>query len=282
MSSSYFLKLNQFEGPLDLLLHLIRVHELDIFQIDLLQLTTQYVNFLRKVEFKDLQDASSFMDMAAALLEYKSKQLLPSEQGGAKAEGDAEEDEEDLAEALQRRLILYDSIKKAAALLAERQESRGLIQTGQEWRRLAPQFEDIEAPLRGEPSVLLILYEQMLVGLSERRPVTVKAVQESITVEEVSEKIQEKVAQRGVWLFQSGYPELKSRYELVAYVLSSLQLVRDRVLKIHQELLRGPMWLYKDDLSAEQLQEKIASLRGEASHAGAARLESAAAESHLT
>ena len=73
MSSEYFVKLDRFEGPLDLLLHLIRVHEIDIFAIDILKLATEYLNYLRLVRYSDLAEAGEFIAMGAQLIEIKSR-----------------------------------------------------------------------------------------------------------------------------------------------------------------------------------------------------------------
>ena len=80
MVANYFVRLRSFEGPLDLLLHLIKVNELNIFDIDLTALTTQYLEYLRLIEFRDIKDAAAFLEMASSLIEIKSFQLLPIEE----------------------------------------------------------------------------------------------------------------------------------------------------------------------------------------------------------
>lgn len=250
MASSYFVRLDKFEGPLDLLLHLIKVHELDIFDIDILALTGQYLDYLRLVQFRDLTDAAMFMEMAASLCEIKSRQLLPSDEKKHSVES---EEEEDPAASLQRRLIEYDTFKKAAEFLTDCPQIGVHLQTNSEWKRLTPQYSHIEAPLRGDVTTLLILYEQMLGSLSDRRPVRVQAVKESVTVSEVIEKIKQYIDNLRFVLFQQLYPKFQDRYELVANILAMLQLVRDRQLKIHQENLLGPIWMYHMDMNSEEL-----------------------------
>ena len=255
MSSNYFVKLEQFEGPLDLLLHLIRVHELNIFQIDLFVLTSQYLDYLRLMNFRDLKDAAAFMEMAATLIEIKSSHLLPNEATGEGEDGELEE-EEDPATTLQRRLFEYDTFRKAAEFLMEKPVGGGLVAGNSEWRRIAPFYEHLESPLRGDPSTLLVLYEQMLSSLAEKRPVTVKAVTESLTVEQVINKIKEYVEKLGFIMFQKLMPKMESRYELVANILAILQLVRDRELKLYQEEMHGPIWLYTKRLSEKDLPDE--------------------------
>ena len=247
MAGKYFVKLEHFEGPLDLLLHLIRVHELNIFNIDLLVLTTQYLHHLRLMKFRDLKDAAVFMEMAATLIEIKSRSLLPHEDT-EETNSDDEAEEEDPALVLQKRLLEYERFKKAAAKLAEVPATGHLCRPSMAWQKLEKQYESCEAPLKGDPATLLILYEQMLTGLAERRPVTVKALKESITVDDIIQKLKDYVEKSFFILFQNIYPKMSTRYEFVAWILAVLQLVRDRELKIHQEEFMGPLWVYGNDV----------------------------------
>lgn len=250
MSSNYFVKLEKFEGPLDLLLYLIKVNELEIFDIDLFKLTQQYLEYLRLMKFRDLGDAAAFMEMAASLCEIKSTHLIPSDK---RAHLDTEIDEESQAMDLQQRLIDYDTFKSAALELEKKLKFDHFVGKNSEWKRLSEEYSDCEAPLRGDTSTLLILYEQMLGALSERRPTHHKALKEQVTVAEVIQKIKDYIEQLRFCLFQELYSGFETRYELVANILAVLQLVRDRELKIHQETFLGPLWLYDITLSAEQL-----------------------------
>lgn len=243
MAGKYFIKLDQFEGPLDLLLHLIRMHELDIFNIDLLVLTTQYLEYLRIMNYRDLIDASAFMSMAATLIEIKSSQLLPSEHGKS-LESDEIEDEEDPAVQLQKRLIEYDAFRKSAQFLMDIPKGGELIAYSSEWHRIAHLYEHLEAPLRGDSTTLPILYEQMLSSLLDRKPTTVKAVTESITVEEIILDMKKKITSLKFLNYEQIVSKIESRYELVASILAMLQLVRDRELKIYQQEHFGAIWLY--------------------------------------
>src|SRR3989338_1297361 len=120
MTTSHFVRLDQFEGPLDLLLHLVKVHELNIFDIDLHVLIVQYLEYLRMVQFRDLQDAAAFMEMAASLCGIKSRNLLPGAEQAAL--GGIEEDGLDSKENLQQRLFDYQTFSQAGR--APRQPTR--------------------------------------------------------------------------------------------------------------------------------------------------------------
>ncbi len=250
MASHYFVKLEHFEGPLDLLLHLIRVNELNIFDINLYVLTSQYLDYLRLLKFKDLNDAVAFMEMAAILIEIKSRYLLPNEE---QKSDELEIDEEDQAASLQQRLLEYDMFRRAAEHLSSNQENAPLVKSNREWERLAPLYEDCEAPLRGDASHLVVLYEQLLSTISDRKPARVTAKTERISLEEVIEKMRNHIDKARFVLFQGLYRQMQSRYDLVANTLSMLQLVRDGNLKVHQEELLGPIWIYRTDISVDDI-----------------------------
>jgi segregation and condensation protein A len=252
VSGNYFVKLEQFEGPLDLLLHLIRVNELDIFRIDLFVLTSQYLDYLRLLKFKDLNDAALFMEMAANLIEIKSRYLLPNEEQQL---NDENVDGEDEGASLQRRLLEYDKFRRAAEYLSIIPQMGVQIQTNHEWRRLEPLFEHIEAPLRGEASTLVIMYEQLLSTLTDRKPARVTAKTERVSLAEVIEKMHEFIREARFALFQGFYPKMTARYDLVVNTLSMLQLTRDGRLNIYQEQPMGPIWIYRKDLELSDVPE---------------------------
>ncbi len=242
MSNPYFLKLNQFEGPLDLLLHLIKVNEIDIFNIDIFLLTSQYLDYLRLLKFQDLGDAAEFLEMAATLIEIKSRMLLPHT--ARRGEGDFDED--DPRRSLQERLIEYERIRQASEHLGARPMEGLQIQVSQEWQRLEPTFSLIEAPLTGDPMRLVVLYEQMLREFADRKPtVKVTANQHVVTVEEKAEELQKLLGTVNFALFQGFYPKFQSRYELVVYILAVLELSRWGKLKVYQQELLGPLWIYR-------------------------------------
>src|SRR5688500_7024103 len=109
--SDYFVKTEQFEGPLDLLLHLIRVHEIDIFAIDVLRLTQEYLAYLRRMRFDDLAQAGEFLEMAATLIEIKTRMLLPHDEKQAEGEDGADDDP---IRTLQERLLQHEMFRNIA------------------------------------------------------------------------------------------------------------------------------------------------------------------------
>jgi len=137
----YEVRLEQFTGPLDLLLHLVRTSEMDIFELDLARLTEQYLEIIEREGVRDLAGAYHFLAMAATLVEMKSRLLLPRQ--GKDGEAEREDGDSDEAEALDpvqqlsRQLAAYQGIQDVTLELARRYE-----QAGRHWpRQLVEQLE---------------------------------------------------------------------------------------------------------------------------------------------
>lgn len=243
MASGYYLKLEQFEGPLDLLLHLIKVNEIDIFNIDIFLLTSQYLKYLRLLKYDDLGDAGEFLEMAATLIEIKSRMLLPNA-NEKKAEEELAED--DPRRTLQERLIEYEKFKLAAEHLSVLPQIGLQVQTNFEWQRIEPMFADLEAPLIGDVTSLVVLYEQMLRELAERKPpAKVHAKMHMVTVEQKIVELTRLLETVNFALFQGFYKKFASRYELVVHILAVLELSKWGKLKIYQQEASGPIWIYR-------------------------------------
>lgn len=250
LMANYFLKLDHFEGPLDLLLHLIRVNEIDVFNIDIYLLTTKYLEHLRLIDFRDLSEAGEFLEMAATLIEIKSKMLLPNEHRGE----NGDEDDDDPRRTLQERLVEYEKIKSAAEFLASRPQLGVDIVPSNEWKRLESKYEHIEAPLYGDAATMVVVYEQILQEFSERKPVkVVEAKTHLVTVEEKINELQKLLETVQFALFQGFYKKFQSRYELVVYILAVLELCKWDKAHVYQTELLGPLWLYRADLSVNVL-----------------------------
>lgn len=242
--AGYTLRLEHFEGPLDLLLHLIKVNEIDVFNIDILRLTSQYLEFLRVVEFEDLAHAGEFVEMAAALIEIKSMSLLPKDEH----ESSSGDEEDDPKQDLQRRLIEYEMFQKASQFFNQLPQLGVEIQTNQEWRRLEPFYEDVMAPLKGDPVSMLVLFERSLSDLAERKPpVRVQAVTHRVGVEVIIEKLENLLKTVRFALFQALFKDFQSRYELVAHILAVLEMSRWGKANIYQENHCGPLWFFLPD-----------------------------------
>lgn len=254
MSEKYVLKLDRFEGPLDLLLHLIRVNELSIFDVDLRFLTLQYLEYLRLIEFSDIKEAAAFIEMAASLVEIKSRRLIPNVQDEDKRE-EEKIDEEETEESLRQRLFLYDQFKRAGDHFSHFLTTNSQTYASFEPERLSEFYEHQDKPLEGEPLTLVVLYEQMLASMGDKIPERVSLKKEAIPLEDILKKINGIIDKLQLVLFEKLYQEIDSRYELVAYILAALQLVRDRQAKIIQEKFLGPLWLCRYDVDKDVLEQ---------------------------
>jgi segregation and condensation protein A len=220
-----------FEGPLDLLLHLIKKNEVSISDIPIATITEQYLATLEVMQAFNLDVAGEFLVMAATLIHIKSRMLLPLT--------DAEEDEEEGAdprEELVRRLLEYQRFKDAADQL----ERREVLTRDVFVRSVAP-AEEVPAPGFREVSVfeLLTALKQVLDRLP--KDVVHEVMLDKITVREKMTLLLDHLRAQGKTLFESLFAEVKTRMEVVVTFLAMLELVKVRAIRIFQEEATGPI-----------------------------------------
>jgi chromatin segregation and condensation protein Rec8/ScpA/Scc1 (kleisin family)/tRNA nucleotidyltransferase/poly(A) polymerase len=219
----YEVRLDAFEGPLDLLLHLIREHEIDIYDIPIAVITEQYLEYISFMESLDLSLAGEFLEMAATLIRIKVQMLLPRET-------DEGEEEEDPREQLVRKLVEYKQFKEVASGLSEKeQQRRDYFPRGVDPRSYSDLEEDegdIEDFLRDVTLFDLVdSLREVLSRVPER--VEVHAVDmEEVTVEEQIGRIRSILSERGSVPFTEVFGERASRYEIVATFIALLELIR--------------------------------------------------------
>ncbi|WP_029333172.1 segregation/condensation protein A [Exiguobacterium oxidotolerans] len=230
---SYSVKMDAFEGPLDLLLHLIGKLEIDIYDISVSIVTDQYVSYIRAMQHLELDVASEYLVMAATLLQLKSKQLLPIEQSEFEEVPDF--DEEPTREGLIQQLIEYKAYKEAAIVLKEKEEARLELFSKQPedlLRYLDTETNDYNGTLSF--SDLLRAYEKMRqrVAWKVRRSKTVK--REERTLEQQMVHVSEYVLSRERTTFFGFFTEQPTVEELVVSFLAVLELVKQRVIACEQ------------------------------------------------
>src|SRR5437667_10243754 len=159
------IKLDQFEGPLDLLLHLIRKNEVNIYDIPLALITAQYLATIELMQELNLDVAGEFLVMAATLIHLKSKLLLPRPETAAGVDGD----EEDPRDALVRRLLEHQKFKAAAGLLHEREQVRAAQWLRPDERVAAMAGDDYEPELEVDLFSLLSAFRGV-VERAQQRP----------------------------------------------------------------------------------------------------------------
>ena len=219
METDYKVKLEIFEGPLDLLLYLIKRDEIDIYDISIERITKQYLDYLQAFKELKIDIAGEFIVMAANLIYFKSRSLLPLDQ--QPPEEDAEED--DPRWDLIRQLIEYKKFKEAAAQLHDRAAEQERIFTR----------DGGTAPASDAPLVLhevgifqLIHAFQEVIKRAEAREDLGEIFGERFSVSDKIEKILDRVANGAALRFSELFGEITSRVEIVVTFLALLELIR--------------------------------------------------------
>lgn len=228
MSQEYKVKLEVFEGPLDLLLYLIKKDEVDIYDISLERITGQYLEFMEAFKALDLEVAGEFVVMAANLIYLKSRALLPAHVQPP----DEEAEEEDPRWDLIRQLVEYKKFKDAAAQLSQRElEQSNLFGRLPEGGDVAP-----ERPL-GDVSVfdLINAFNKVLKRIATKSEDLREIFEENYTVSDKIDLIM-KMTSSGVPLkFSELFAQAASRTEIVVTFLALLELIRVKQLRCVQE-----------------------------------------------
>lgn len=219
-------RLEVFEGPLDLLLHLIREDKLDIHDIPIARITEQYLAYLDAMKALNLDVAGEFLVMAATLLYIKSKSLLPR----TGEELEPEEDPETMRAELSRRLIEYQKFKEAAARLAERPILGRDV--------FARDFPGVEIP--GEEVVITELSVADLItafkDVLDRMPKDEahQVFVDRLTIADAIAFLLDRIREEGSIRFDRLIEEFQTKNEILSFFLGILELVRLRTVKVYQ------------------------------------------------
>jgi len=230
MESDYKVKLEVFEGPLDLLLYLIKRDEIDIYDISLERITRQYLEYLQAFKELKIDIAGEFVVMAANLIYLKSRSLLPLDQ--QPPEEDAEED--DPRWDLIRQLIEYKKFKEAAEQLRARAVQQEKIFT-------RDSGAIVEAPLRlAEVGIFQLIHAfQNVVKRVEARENLSEIFGERFTVSEKIDIILQRVATGASLRFSDLFSDIAARVEVVVTFLALLELIRLKQVRVIQRDLFG-------------------------------------------
>lgn len=232
-SIDHTVSLPVFEGPLDLLLFLIRRQEIDIYDIPIVQITRQYLDILHRMEKQSLEVAGEFFVMAATLMQIKSRLLLPKDEQIPQTEDD-EEEENDPRWELVQQLLQYRKYKDAAETLRQYIEN-----ARQTWfRELGKATQPpAERPLKPVDAVgLWNAFNQVLRRLSERIQIG-QIHDETVTVAERMEVAMEKLRHRQSFLFSEWIEQGASAATLIASFLALMELTRLGRVSLQQDYL---------------------------------------------
>jgi segregation and condensation protein A len=223
--ADYKVKFEVFEGPLDLLLYLIKKEEVDIYQVNLTRLATQFIEYIDLMRMLDLEIAGEFLVMAATLMYIKSCELLPADQ---RATVEGEEEGEDPRWELIRQLVEYKKFKDAAAQLQSLEARQENV-----FPRLPPKLEFEPDMHRPKPDVslfdLLSAVNEVLKRVGAREDLR-DIFEDKWTVSEKIKALLKLVARKGMLRFSELFEDVTSRSEVVVTFLALLELMRLRQL----------------------------------------------------
>jgi segregation and condensation protein A len=232
------IRLPIFEGPLDLLLYLLRKEKVDIHDIPIAPITRQYMEYLDVMKELNLELAGEFMVMAATLIHIKSKMLVPLEP----TEAEGEEDYVDPREELVQRLLEFQKYKEAAGLLHQKREIRAATFTRPD--AVIPKFED-----HGDDMVEASLFD--LIGafkeLLERRKVLLahEVESEGKTVEQRIEEILALIKEGDSTDFMDLFETQRTKMDMIVTFLALLELIRLKRVKVYQKGNFGPIRIFR-------------------------------------
>jgi len=233
---SYEVKLDAFEGPLDLLLHLIQRLEIDIYDIPMADLTIQYMEHIRAMQVLELNEASEYLVMAASLLAIKSKMLLPIHEGEFE-DDDLIIDMNDPREELVGRLIEYRKYKDAAEKLQELEEQRAQVFT-----RAPSDLTDYQTTIQltafeDQLNVydMLGAFQKMMRRKQLKAPLSTKIARQELSVKDQMRNVFHTLKTRGGSCSFSDLFPFDDKPSLVVTFLSLLELMKRQMIFVEQQ-----------------------------------------------
>lgn len=221
-------RINEFEGPLDLLLHLIKENKMDIMNIEIESITEQYISYLNEQEKMNLEIASEYLVMASELIELKSKLLLPNQKTELE-----EEEEIDPREDLVNRLLEYQAYKEITKVLKEKEELRKEIYTKSPEN--VKKYVDEDTKLSSDITLddLVDAFKKYLERKKESKPLKTKVTTNEISVSSRRLEIKSVLRKKTKVSFFELFPVLNKEY-IVATFLAILEMAKNKEIKITQ------------------------------------------------
>ncbi len=221
---NYEVSLDQFEGPLDLLLHLIKESNINIYEIKIEEITKQYLDYIKKLEELNLTIASEYLLMAAELIEMKSKLLLPKKENN-------EEEEENDRDILINRLIEYQKYKEITKDFKDMESKRNMIYTKSP-SKIETDIK-IDNANKGDINLLIEAFQKYLERKKEEKPLNTTITKKELSVHERCVKIKDILKTKKVVNFEELFDTLNIPYVVVTF-LSILELVKQNEVDIKQ------------------------------------------------
>ncbi len=248
----YNVKIDAFEGPLDLLLHLINTMEINIYDIPMAEITDQYFIYVHTMKELELDVASEYLVMAATLLSIKSKMLLPQSEEPLDDELDVEF-EEDPREELVERLMEYKKFKEAARQLREKEEERGKLYTKPPSDLSEYTNNTQTANLDVTIYDMLGAFHKLLRRKKLQQPLSTKVTRQEISIAERMKDILEQMKNKPTRINFFSLFTSYEKEEIVVTFLSTLELMMRNEITVSQQHNFGDIYLYK--VGGEALRE---------------------------
>jgi segregation and condensation protein A len=239
-SAGITIKLEAFEGPLDLLLHLIKKEEVEIWNIPIARITEQYLQYLQIMEDLNINLAGEWLLMAATLIYIKSRMLLPPDPTAPR-----DEEQPDPRTELVYQLLEHQKFKDAAQMLYTREEVESSV-----WHKPPP---DVVGDEKGVIAVTLFdlvrAFHEIVQRFEAQRAMEV--TQEEVSIEEKIEDVRRLLLVHNTLLFSSFFAEARTKRHLIVTFLALLELVRLREIWIYQKKAFDEIYITKGRTSAE-------------------------------
>ncbi len=224
------LLIGDFEGPLDLLLHLIKKSKMEIFDVKISDITNQYLNFIKEMSNLNLDIASEYLIMAAELIEIKSRKLLPS----SNENESNTEDEIDTEEELKRRLIEYKKYKESTETFRVLEDKRNSYYTKSP--ELIKNYFDEKIENNGSVGIfdLLDAFQKLLERQNYNKPINTKITRKELSIKERVAKIRDILKEKKKLKFIELFEDFSKPYVVVTF-LSVLEMTKNKEITIKQD-----------------------------------------------
>lgn len=223
------LLIGDFEGPLDLLLHLIKKSKMEIFDIEISEITNQYLNYIKSMTDMNLDIASEYLVMASELIEMKSKKLLPKNE-----EKEEDEEVEDPEVVLKRRLVEYQKYKESTSVFRDLEKNRSSYYTKAPESLKKYSLEKLENDGSVDVYDLLDAFQKLLERQEYNKPKNTKIARKELSVKERIVKIRDILRVNKRVNFVELFDDFSKPYVVVTF-LSVLEMVKSREINIKQD-----------------------------------------------
>ena len=241
---AFTIMIDQFEGPLDLMMHLIKDNKMDLFDLDMNILTDQYLQYLNAMESMHLEVASEYLAELAGLLEYKSKKLLPREKVVIE-----EEYEEDQREKLVKRLLEYQRYKEVSAQFEQKYEERQLMMSKPISEETNKWVHTVtEAEIDGNPYDLIKAMNRVLRRMALSHPLETRMTVKELSLDERVVQIKKRLRDFvGKMSFEDLCSDCDSLHMVIVTFLSVLDLIKHKEITFTLDA-QDVIWIIKGEV----------------------------------